>query len=80
MKTSLDINQRWEKGDEHHPKSAELYKLIAAIDFKYQSDCFGFVSGGDGDNGENLMYLLDIIFDAEDNGETEVLKKKLGVK
>ena len=28
-------------------------------------DLFDFSSGGDGDNGEHLMYILDIIFEEE---------------
>ena len=61
-----DINKRWEEGWPHHPKSVALYKKIEDLDWEFQDDCFCWKSGGDGDNGENLMYLLDIIFDEED--------------
>lgn len=61
-----DINKRWEEGIEHHPKSIELYKKIANIDFVFCGDYFCWKSGGDGDNGEALMYLLDIHFEEED--------------
>ena len=39
---------------------------IAALDWLYCSDSFGFKFGGDGDNGEHLIYLLDILFDLQD--------------
>lgn len=61
-----DINKRCEEGIPHHPKSVKLYKEIERIDFKYGGDSFGFKSGGDGDNGEHLMYLLDIYFESEE--------------
>lgn len=59
-------NERWEQGLPHNPKSEEIYKAIAALDFKYGEDYFCFKSGGDGDNGEHLMYLLDMYFDEEE--------------
>lgn len=74
MKTRVDINERWEKGIPHHPKSFELYELIDAVDLKLGGDAFGFKAGGDGDNGEHLMYILDIIHEAQDNNELEELK------
>ena len=61
-----DINKRWEKGTDHHPKSKELFRRLAEIDFKLCGDYFCWKSGGDGDNGETLMYELDIIFEEDD--------------
>lgn len=61
-----NITARWENGIDHHPRSDELVRKIAEIDFKYGSDFFGFKIGGDGDNGEHLMYLLDIVFEQEE--------------
>jgi len=58
----LDVISRWEKGIPHNPKSVLIYKELKSIDFNYGGDFFGFKSGGDGDNGEHLMYLLDIYF------------------
>ena len=66
MTIELDINKRWEQGIPHHPKSIELFKAIAQIDFKLCADCFCWKSGGDGDNGETLMYQLDIYFEIKD--------------
>ncbi len=62
-----NIEKRWEEGVDHHPESIELYKRIAHLDFKHNSDSFCWKSGGDGDNGESLMYLLDIIFEENDH-------------
>lgn len=62
----LDIQKRWASGLNHHSKSIELFKHLEALDFEYGNDYFCFKSGGDGDNGEHLMYLLDIFFENED--------------
>jgi len=63
---TLDINKRWEDGTPHHPKSLELFKHLADIDFKYCDDYFCWKSGGDGDNGETLMYEMDSYFETLD--------------
>jgi len=62
-----DFNKRWEEGTDHHPRSAALYKRIAELDFLFNDDSFCFKSGGDGDNGERLMYLLDVAFEEMDS-------------
>lgn len=72
-KVELDINKRWEEGIDHHPKSVALFKKLADIDFRLGGDFFGWKSGGDGDNGEHLMYEMDIIFETED--EIKIEKK-----
>lgn len=61
-----DINKRWENGIEHHPKSLELFEALSVIDYKFGDDSFCWKSGGDGDNGETLMYELDIYFEQLD--------------
>jgi hypothetical protein len=74
MKTSIkkvegvnySITDRWEKGIDHHPKSESLMKEIEKIDYNYCNDYFCWKTGGDGDNGETLMYILDIMFDEQD--------------
>lgn len=43
------------------PRSVELYRKLAQLDWDH-GDRFCFKSGGDGDNGEHLMDLLDIHF------------------
>lgn len=59
-----DINKRWEQGIPHNPKSIELFKALEDIDLKYGGDFFCWKSGGDGDNGEHLMYEMDIYFES----------------
>ena len=59
-------DERWENGVDHHQKSVNLFKQIKKIDWKYNNDNFCWKSGGDGDNGEELMYLLDMIFERKD--------------
>lgn len=60
----LTIEQRWEQDIPHDLRSVRMYEHIARIDHE-QGDVFGFKSGGDGDNGEHLMYLLDDYFAAQ---------------
>jgi hypothetical protein len=60
---NLNINRRWEEGACHHPKSTELMAHISTLDWMVGNDRFCFKTGGDGDNGEHLMFILDIYFD-----------------
>lgn len=60
------VNDRWEAGTPHDKRSIKLYEKLAQLDLDEGDDSFGFKSGGDGDNGENLMYLLDLYFEDED--------------
>lgn len=71
MTVIIDINKRWEESIEHDNRSVELYKFISNYDFKNCNDFFGFKSGGDGDNGEHLMYLLDEYFANKDLPENK---------
>jgi len=61
----MGMGYRWENGIPHRQESVALYRRIEALDFE-NGDRFCFKSGGDGDNGEHLMYLLDILFDEDD--------------
>lgn len=67
-----DIGKRWEQGRAHHPESAKLGVAIDILDFKYNNDSMGWNFGGDGDNGEGLLYLLDIYFEAKDRHDKEL--------
>ena len=69
MSVETNITTRWENATPHHPKSIALYKKLADVDFKFGGDFFNWSSGGDGDNGEHLMYELDIIFETEDEAQ-----------
>ena len=62
----LTVAERWRQGIPHDERSKEIYKAISEIDFFEAGDYFDFKSGGDGDNGEHLMYLMDIYFTEKD--------------
>lgn len=64
-----DIDKRWEQNIDHHPKSKEMFKALEKIDFDSGESFFFWKSGGDGDNGEYLMYEMDIYFECLDAGE-----------
>lgn len=70
------IGDRWENGIQHHPKSVQIMKHLESIDFQLYNDYFGWTSGGDGDNGETLMYQLDVFFEAQDRGEIPLVSSK----
>ncbi len=52
-----DSGQRWEQGIDHDPRSEELFEFISRYNFYCESDSFCWKKGGDGDNGEILMYV-----------------------
>ena len=58
----LTVGERWEQDIPHDPRSVEIGKAIAEIDYRENNDRFCFKFGGDGDNGEDLLYLLDCYF------------------
>ena len=66
VEIATDINTRWEEGMEHDERSIEMYKFIEQYDFKFCGDALCLSSGGDGDNGEHLMYLMDEFFANKD--------------
>jgi len=59
---------RWEKGIDHDPRSQKIVKALEKIDFQAFNNYFDWQTGGDGDNGEALMYQLDVYFDLLDKG------------
>jgi len=66
----LDINKRWEQGMEHDSRSVALFEKLSEIDFNYGGDYFCWKRGGDGDNGEHMMYEMDIMFEQEDSSHS----------
>jgi len=65
--TNLD---RWEKGIEHHPMSVRLMEFMAEHDFNDYGDYFCWKTGGDGDNGESLVFEMDAFFETLDKEKT----------
>ena len=66
--TELD---RWSGGIAHHPKSVQLMEFLAEHDLKDYQDYFCWKKGGDGDNGETLMYQMDAFFEITCKESTE---------
>jgi hypothetical protein len=52
--------ERWEKGRQHHWESMSIMEFLCA------DDRLDFKMGGDGDNGEELMHVLDVYFEVRD--------------
>jgi hypothetical protein len=59
----LTSKKRWEEGVPHHPMSERLMKFLSEHDFHDYGDYFGWKIGGDGDNGETLMFQMDAFFE-----------------
>jgi hypothetical protein len=59
---------RWEKGIDHDQRSDRLARALGEIDFQVLGDSLCLKFGGDGDNGEQLLYALDIYFELLDKG------------
>jgi hypothetical protein len=57
---------RWSKGVNHHPLSNSIVRDLAEVDFEFFNDYFCWKVGGDGDNGETLMYEIDLLMELYD--------------
>jgi hypothetical protein len=66
----LTSKDRWSDGIDHHPMSIRLMKFLSDHDLYDYGDYFCWKYGGDGDNGESLMYEMDAFFELmEQKGE-----------
>lgn len=74
MNVETNITKRWEQGLSHHPKSEAIFQILKDVDWKYGDDYFCWKNGGDGDNGEQLMYELDIHFEQQDKEDLNLTK------
>jgi hypothetical protein len=69
-KLKLDtLDKRWKNGKEHHPMSQRIMDFLEEYDFNQNGDRFCWKIGGDGDNGEDLMYELDAFFEMLDRSK-----------
>ncbi len=57
---------RWEEGADHHHKSLELVRFLSSHDLEDYDDHFCWKIGGDGDQGETLMFQMDAYFEQKD--------------
>lgn len=65
-KVVMDIAARWSEGMEHHPESIKLMEEMQEVDLANDL-AFDLKTGGDGDNGELLMFIMDIVFEQREN-------------
>lgn len=72
------IHDRCAGGVEHDPRSEDMYAILEASDWVYGGDYFQWSKGGDGDNGETLMYGIDCYFWALDHGTLEDDRENIG--
>ena len=63
------IKDRWSDGVDHEPQSIKLVELIGRMDFIHFGDSLCLKTGGDGDNGETLAYVIDALIE---NGLVEI--------
>ena len=63
---------RWEEGVPHHPNSERILEFLKEHDFNDYGDYFCWKTGGDGDNGESLMYQLDAFFEMLDATDSKL--------
>lgn len=59
----LKIEDRWSAGIPHERESIKLVQLIKQMDLRHFDDYFCLKIGGDGDNGETLMYIIDALIE-----------------
>ena len=69
--TNID---RWTLGISHHPMSERLMRFLATHDFNDYDDYFFWKIGGDGDNGETMMYQMDAFFEMLDKLQENKIK------
>lgn len=63
-------SDRWERGFDHDPRSEEIVRALDDLDWKFYDGHLDIRFGGDGDNGESMMYLLDWWFAERDAGRS----------
>lgn len=63
------IDKLYNDGTPHDERSVALYEALDAIAVDEDSP-LELKAGGDGDIGEELMYLLDIYFEDQDKEKT----------
>jgi hypothetical protein len=70
----LTIGKRWEEGIDHDPRSIEMVEFMSMLDWEECDGSLDIQMGGDGDNGESMMYLLDVYFELKDRGHKFVTR------
>lgn len=52
VRKHIDVNERWEQGIDHDPRSKELLKFMSGYDLKFCDLSLDLKYGGDGDIGK----------------------------
>jgi hypothetical protein len=73
VELGLTRKDRWSEGIDHHPMSERLMNFLIEHDFVDYNYYFCWKMGGDGDNGETLMYQMDAFFETLDHEKKEYL-------
>lgn len=68
---------RWEDGIDHHSMSKRLVEFMADHDFNDYNDSMCIKIGGDGDNGEHMMYITDAFFEMLDKENKRMTEKEI---
>ena len=76
-KLGLIGKDRWGEDIDHHPMSKRLMDFLAEHDIRDYKDHFCWKTGGDGDNGETLMYEMDAFFELLDEEEKSTYPKEI---
>lgn len=64
---TISPDERWEQGLDHDERSEEIFEFMKRYDLTFNEGTLDLKSGGDGDVGEELMYLMDEYFAAVDS-------------
>jgi len=70
----MDAGKRWEAGVDHDPRSERVYAIVSRGDWNHTNDATCWKRGGDGDNGEGLMFALDVLFEEMDGGNPAIAR------
>lgn len=54
---------RWEDGIDHHSISYNIISFMEALEIETGEYLVDIRTGGDGDNGESMMYLMDPLWE-----------------
>lgn len=76
VKVTISTEDRWEQGIEHDARSEDIFKFMQDYDWKFNDGALDLRSGGDGDMGEELMYLMDEYFASIDSQKKTTKKEK----
>lgn len=66
-RVTIAPGERWEQGLDHDPRSEGLFDFMKSYDDSFNNGALDLKCGGDGDLGEELMYLMDEYFAARDS-------------